>query len=132
MSDTIFHKDFKSMPWWWEWWHPNSELSQDPPAKTDVLVVGAGYAGLSAALEIARSGGDVTVLERGDFGAGASTLSGGAVSGGTSIGKGFSGKSAVQGGQTDPQTAAMLRDAAESLKQVETLIEREGATAGVR
>jgi glycine/D-amino acid oxidase-like deaminating enzyme len=126
MSDSVFHKDFKSMPWWWEAWHPNSELSQDPPSRTDVLVIGAGYAGLSAALEIARAGGDVTVLERGDFGAGASTLSGGAVSGGTSIGKGFSGKSAVKGGQQDAQVAAMLRDAAESLKQVEAVIEREG------
>ena len=126
MGDTVFHKDFKSMPWWWEWWHPNSELSQDPPARTDVLVIGAGYAGLSAALEIARAGGDVTVLERGDFGVGASTRSGGAVSGGTSIGKGFSGKSAVQNGQPDAQMGAMLRDAAESLKQVETIIEREG------
>jgi glycine/D-amino acid oxidase-like deaminating enzyme len=126
MTDTIFHKDFKSMPWWWEWWHPNSELSQEPPARTEVLVIGAGYAGLSAAMEIARSGGDVTVLERGDFGVGASTLSGGAVSGGTSIGKGFSGKSAVAGGQADVQMAAMLHDAAESLKHVEAIIEREG------
>jgi len=40
MADSIFHKDFKTMPWWWEWWHPNNELSQDPPLKTDVLVVG--------------------------------------------------------------------------------------------
>lgn len=126
MSDNIFHKDFKSMPWWWEGWHPNSDLSQDPPAKTDVLVVGAGYAGLSTALEIARSGGEVTVLERGDFGIGASTLSGGAVSGGTSIGKGFSGKSAVQASQMDAQMSAMLHDAGESLKQVETVIQREG------
>jgi glycine/D-amino acid oxidase-like deaminating enzyme len=126
MSDSVFHKDFKSMPWWWEWWHPNSELSQEPPSKTDVLVIGAGYAGLSAALEIARAGGDVTVLERGDFGVGASTLSGGAVSGGTSIGKGFSGKSALQGGNSQGNLGALLRDAAESLKQVETLIEREG------
>ena len=77
------------MPWWWEWWHPNNELSQDPPLKTDVLVVGAGYGGLSTGLELARSGIDVTVLERGDFGVGASTRNGGGVSGGTTMGKGF-------------------------------------------
>ena len=68
MADSVFHKDFKAMPWWWEWWHPHNELSQDPPLKTDVLVVGAGYGGLSTALELGRSGIDVTVLERGDFG----------------------------------------------------------------
>ena len=87
MADSIFHKDFKTMPWWWEWWHPTNELSQDPPLKTDVLVVGAGYGGLSTALELARSGIDVTVLERGDFGVGASTRNGGGVSGGTTMGK---------------------------------------------
>ena len=57
-----------------------------------MLVVGAGYGGLSTALELARSGVDVTVLERGDFGVGASTRNGGGVSGGTTMGKGFSGK----------------------------------------
>ena len=54
MADSVFHKDFKAMPWWWEWWHPNNELSQDPPLKTDVLVVGAGYGGLSTAHELGR------------------------------------------------------------------------------
>ncbi|HSS83554.1 MAG TPA: FAD-binding oxidoreductase, partial [Reyranella sp.] len=92
MAESVFHKDFKSMPWWWEWWHPTNELSQDPPRKTDVLVVGAGYGGLSTALELARSGVGVTVLERGEFGVGASTRNGGGVSGGTTLGKGFSGK----------------------------------------
>ncbi len=122
MADSIFHKDFKPMPWWWEWWHPSNELSQDPPARTDVLVIGAGYGGLSAALEIARSGGEVTVLERGDFGVGASTLHGGAVNGGTTLGKGYSGKHAAS---TDLM-AAMLRNSAEALTQVETVIKREG------
>ena len=85
MADSVFHKDFKAMPWWWEWWHPNNDLSQDPPLKTDVLVVGAGYGGLSTALELSRSGVNVTVLERGDFGVGASTRNGGGVSGGDGL-----------------------------------------------
>src|SRR5829696_8772250 len=127
MADSVFHKDFKSMPWWWEWWHPNTELSQDPPRKTDVLVVGAGYGGLSTALELARSGVEVTVLERGAFGDGASTRNGGGVSGGTTLGKGFSGK----GVHSDPEEwkkvmSRMLSDAADSLAQVETVIRREG------
>ncbi|QQS13384.1 MAG: FAD-binding oxidoreductase [Rhodospirillales bacterium] len=126
MVDSVFHKDFKSMPWWWEAWHPSNELSQDPPLKTDVLVVGAGYGGLSTGLEIARSGGEVTVLERGDFGVGASTRNGGAVSGGTTLGKGFSGKGVVAPEEWQRVMSAMLTDAAESLTQVQTVIEREG------
>src|SRR3982074_3532085 len=127
MADSVFHKDFKSMPWWWEWWHPTNELSQDPPRKTDVLVVGAGYGRLSTALELARSGVEVTVLERGEFGVGASTRNGGGVSGGTTLGKGFSGK----GVKSDPEEwkkvmTRMLADAADSLAQVQTVIEREG------
>ena len=111
MADSIFHKDFKTMPWWWEWWHPSNELSQDPPLKTDVLVVGAGYGGLSTALELARSGIDVTVLERGDFGVGASTRNGGGVSGGTTMGKGFSGKGV--GGDPEAWKQIMQRMLAE-------------------
>src|SRR5258705_13592233 len=99
MAEWVFHKDFKARPWWGEGWHPTKEASQDPPRKTDVLVVGAGYGGLSTALELARSGVEVTVLERGDFGVGASTRNGGAGSGGTNLGKGFSGK----GVKSDPE-----------------------------
>ena len=72
MRNDIFAPGFKAQPWWWEAWTPNNALSQDPPAKTDVAIVGAGYGGLSTALELARSGVEVTVLERGDFGVGAS------------------------------------------------------------
>src|SRR5262249_3282372 len=127
MADSVFHKDFKPLPWWWEWWQPNNELSQDPPRKSDVLVVGAGYGGLSTALELARSSIDVTVLERGDFGIGASTRNGGGGSGGTTLGKGFSGK----GVRSDPARwekgmERMVADAAQSLTQVETVIAREG------
>src|SRR5205823_9009591 len=42
----IFHPAFKAQPWWWEAWTPNNALSQDPPGKPDVAIVGAGYGGL--------------------------------------------------------------------------------------
>ena len=50
------------------------------PARTDVAVIGAGITGLSAALHLARAGGEVVVLDRGDAwgeasGANAGTLS---------------------------------------------------------
>ena len=51
----IFHPSFKAQPWWWEAWTPNNALSVDPPAKTDVVIVGAGYGGLSMALELRRN-----------------------------------------------------------------------------
>ena len=60
----IFHPDFKAAPWWWEAWTPNNALSQDPPARTDVVIVGAGYGGLSTALELRRNGVGAVVLER--------------------------------------------------------------------
>src|SRR3954468_20497383 len=89
----IYHPDFKAQPWWWEAWTPNNALSQDPPAKTDVVIVGAGYGGLSTSLELGRNGVGAVMLERGDFGVGASTRNGGMISGGVNMGKGLGGKS---------------------------------------
>ena len=126
MADSIFHKDFKTTPWWWEWWHPSNELSQDPPLKSDVVVIGAGYGGLSTALELARSGIEVTVLERGNFGVGASTRNGGGVNGGTTLGKGLSGQRGSDAESWKKLMERRLADAADSLAQVETVIQREG------
>ena len=95
MRSDIFHPDFKAQPWWWEAWTPNNALSQDPPARTDIVIVGAGYGGLSTALELRRNGVGAVVLERGDFGVGASTRNGGMISGGTNLGKGLGGKSPI-------------------------------------
>ena len=42
------------------------------PERADIVVIGGGYTGLSAALELARNGARVTVLERETIGWGAS------------------------------------------------------------
>ena len=51
----------------------------EPPATADVVVVGGGYCGLSAAVELARRGRSVALLDAHDLGWGASTRNGGMV-----------------------------------------------------
>ncbi|MEM6743444.1 MAG: FAD-dependent oxidoreductase [Pseudomonadota bacterium] len=55
------------------------EVPSDPPADADVIVVGGGFTGLSAALRLAESGLSVTVLEAERVGFGASGRNGGQV-----------------------------------------------------
>jgi glycine/D-amino acid oxidase-like deaminating enzyme len=49
------------------------------PAKAQVVIVGAGYTGLAAAVHLAEAGADVVVLESGEVGDCASGLNGGQV-----------------------------------------------------
>jgi glycine/D-amino acid oxidase-like deaminating enzyme len=49
------------------------------PQRTDVVVIGGGYTGLSAARILARAGAQVTVIERAPLGTGASTRNAGIV-----------------------------------------------------
>jgi len=123
MPDSIFHPEFKAMPYWWEAWRPTAEGSEGPvPSRTDVAIVGAGYAGLSTAIELADQGVSATVIEANEPGFGASTRSGGAVSGGVNVGKSFSGKSIDPGSE---RAAHLLSDAADAFTLIERIIERE-------
>ncbi|HLM94785.1 MAG TPA: FAD-binding oxidoreductase [Acidimicrobiales bacterium] len=68
---------YEAVPYWWG----DAELLQPAPSPlpgtADVVVVGGGYTGLAAALEISRGGRHVVVLDRDDIGAGASSRNGG-------------------------------------------------------
>ncbi len=87
MSAAIFHKDFKARPFWWEAYEPKALADVALPKEARVVIVGAGYAGLSAALELNREGLDCIVLDANEPGFGASTRNGGMVSGGVNVGK---------------------------------------------
>jgi glycine/D-amino acid oxidase-like deaminating enzyme len=122
LSD-ILHKDFKAMPYWWEAYRPVAGDLVDVPRKARVAIVGGGYAGLSCAIELADSGVDVCVLEAAELGSGASTRSGGGVSGGVNIGKSFTGKVLTR----DPDVVkVILASGHDAFSLIETLIEREG------
>jgi glycine/D-amino acid oxidase-like deaminating enzyme len=64
-------------------WMQNADMpppaSQSLPSRVDVLVIGAGYTGLSAARETAQAGRSTLVLDAGEIGAGCSSRNGGQV-----------------------------------------------------
>src|SRR5215831_13634208 len=84
---TIFHKDFKLKPFWWDAYEPKPLPEISLPSDAPVVVVGAGYAGLNAATELARNGVEVLMIDAAEPGFGASTRNGGMVSGGVNVGK---------------------------------------------
>jgi glycine/D-amino acid oxidase-like deaminating enzyme len=71
----------KATPFWWEA-APLKPLPEQPlPKKLDVLIVGAGYAGLAAGLVLGREGRSVAAFDAMNPGEGASTRNGGITSG---------------------------------------------------
>ena len=75
------NSDTQSICYWWQERPPTPA----PPATwqdhAEVLIVGCGFTGLSAALTLARAGKQVVILEKGLIGEGASTRNGGITSG---------------------------------------------------
>lgn len=119
----IYHPDFVNEPYWWQGFRPGSVVGEDPPASCDVAIVGGGYAGLAMALELRRQGCSVVVLEAGELGFGASTRSGGGVSGGVNVGKSLSGRKI----HYEPgRQRAILGDAAQAYSYIERFIADEG------
>jgi glycine/D-amino acid oxidase-like deaminating enzyme len=84
MTSALLAPGFKTSPWWWEAAEPPTR-DNALPDHTPVAVIGGGYAGLSAALSLARLGHQVTVLDAERIGWGASSRNGGMVSGGLKV-----------------------------------------------
>ncbi|MEZ5816054.1 MAG: FAD-binding oxidoreductase [Hyphomicrobiaceae bacterium] len=71
----------RNEPYWWEAAPPAHLGRVDVASRSDVVIVGAGYTGLSAAITLARAGRSVQVFDRMRPGEGASTRNGGIASG---------------------------------------------------
>src|SRR3954453_17556517 len=70
----------RDTPYWWEAAPLRSLPQQALPKKLDVLIVGAGYTGLSAGLVLAREGRSVAAFDAMNPGEGASSRNGGITS----------------------------------------------------
>ena len=125
MSTQIFASGFKPRPYWWEAHEPKPLPEIALPPKVRVAIVGAGYAGLNAALELNAQGIDCIVLDANEPGFGGSTRNGGMVSGGVNVGKRYMAKAL-----TDAEAAPFLADAADAFSLIEDLIARENIDCG--
>lgn len=122
---SIFSKDFKSKPYWWEDYTPTALNEISLPREVPVVIIGAGYAGLNAALECAKHGIESLVLDAAEPGFGASTRNGGMVSGGVNVGKRMLNKAL-----SPEQAKPFLNDAVEAFSHVENLINTQHINCG--
>ena len=77
MAGDVLTADFRATPYWWDL-APRPDMTDErPPAEAEVVVVGAGNVGLSAALTLVRRGRDAVVLDAEAAGHGASTRNAG-------------------------------------------------------
>jgi glycine/D-amino acid oxidase-like deaminating enzyme len=79
-TDGRFAPGFKTASYWLDSTNPAPDLPAEPLKKVDCVVVGSGYTGLSSAIEIARGGRSVMVLDSEEVGNGCSTRNGGQIS----------------------------------------------------
>lgn len=77
MSLFADNADSLGTPYWWEHGAALPDLPSKLPGKTELLIVGAGYTGLSAAIAACDAGAQVVVVDAGIPGCGASTRNGG-------------------------------------------------------
>jgi glycine/D-amino acid oxidase-like deaminating enzyme len=111
----------KTDPFWWEAAKPEPTGATLPEGISDVLIIGGGYTGLSAALTLAKRGQQVTVLDAEMPGFGASGRNGGMV--GNLLKPGLSGLIESYGVE---RGCAIYKDALASVEFLKSRIEEEG------
>lgn len=118
----VFTAQTKLSPYWWEAASRRPSQLMTVPQRADVVVIGAGYTGLSAALSLASRGVETVVLDAEAPGAGASSRNGGMVgpafhlAGAVALGRRFGAERA----------RAILEEGLAMVRHLETTIAAEG------
>lgn len=114
-------------PYWWVAAAPPETPDEPVSPECDAVVVGAGYAGLSAALEMARAGRTVQVFDSQRPGEGASSRNGGIASG--NLRTRFGDLARTKG---IDRAKAIYREGAEARDDLARFIEEEGIDCDFR
>lgn len=120
MSTHAILENCKFSPYWWEKTPRPSLSEKNLPRSVDVLVIGAGYTGLHAALQTARGGRSTLVIDAEDAGWGCSSRNGGQIS--TSIKPSFDSLSKQHGSKT---AFEILKEGQNSLEWIQYFIKSE-------
>jgi glycine/D-amino acid oxidase-like deaminating enzyme len=124
---NVFAPDFKDAPYWWEAAPPSTAAVPAFPDRVEVAIVGAGYCGLSAALELRRQGLGVLVMDAARIGHAASSLNGGMIAGSLKL------DHAELARAFGPERAtAILEESARCLPFLEELLAREAIACDYR
>ncbi len=83
MNGSLLADNFKDTPYWWERSPRPKDEQQALPKTADVVIIGSGYTGLSAAIQTAKHGLSTVVIDAESAGWGCSSRNGGQV--GTSL-----------------------------------------------
>ena len=122
MGAALLAPGFRTEPLWLDALALAPEAAEPAlPETADVVIVGAGYTGLSAALTLARAGRDVVVLDAHEPGYGCSRRNGGQC--GASLKPGLAGLTRRFG---SARAIAMLGEARESLEHLAAFVAEEG------
>ena len=121
----IFAPGFKDTPYWWEAAPRPPANPQAPPRDVDVAIIGSGFTGLNAALDLARAGRHVVVLDAEELGHGASTRNAGYV--GQTLKHGFRD---LQNSHGDQYAVAVYREMKLAFDSVAERVESEQIECG--
>ncbi len=112
----------KLTSYWLDTAEPAGDFRRNPlPPEVDVAVIGAGFTGLSAALELAKQGASVALLEQHTVGWGASGRNGGMATTGLAIG--FTQAVERYG---DRAAVAMFTEYTRAIDTIESLVKEHG------
>lgn len=118
--NAVFSPDFKPTPYWWDASPQQAADQTELPGSADVLVIGAGYTGLHAAIETERAGLDTVVIDAEAAGWGCSTRNGGQIS--TSVKPSFAALSRSHG---EALAIDLLKEGQASLDHVSDFVRDE-------